>query len=205
MKNKFNELEKLYGQKDVKDCVNIANKLYKNILGIGETLFNLLWYLERSKKYKQYDGYDKIGFNVFIYEVCNIPYNRYRQIAYAYNWFPKESKEFGPNVIQEIRDKVGSTKIPVVLKEIKKKTKNVSDPEKLRAIQHETIKLHTIKKPSKAQVDTKIYWKNKYEDLWKKYKLLEKENDEFRKQLAKQRAPMEQFFKLKETFNEMTV
>jgi len=199
MKAKLEALKKVYDKKKVHECVKIAKSFNDEMIEKGEQLVRLLWYLEKTNRYKEYDGYEKIGFSVFVDEVCAIAYNRYRQLIYAYNWYPQESKEFGPQVIQSIRSKVGVAALPKVLKEIKQKTAKIDDPLKKREIVYETIKKYEPKRVKKDESgDTKAYWRNKHNELLEKYRLLEKETNELRAQLARQRVPLETFLKVRE-------
>jgi len=205
MQFKIEELKKRYDKKSVGQCVAEAKSLNEKMIQRGEELVSLLWYLEKTKRFREYKGYEKIAFNVFVFEVCHIPYNRYRQLAYAYNWYPVESREYGPQTIQRIRSKVGVVKIPKVLGEIKKKVSKITAPEKKREAIEQVIKKYAPPKKTIPSTDTKAYWKSKYEELLEKYKFLEKENDEMRKQLARQRVPLENFMKIRNLIQEDSV
>jgi hypothetical protein len=193
-------LKKEYDGKGIDECVTLAKKFNEDMIQRGEQLIGILFYLERTKRFREYDGYQKLSFGVFVDEVCNIKYNRYRQLAYAYNWYPAESREYGPHTIQTIRQAVGVVKVPKVLGEIKTKLNTVKTPDKKREVITEVIRKHTPPQAKKVaqSVDTKSYWKAKYDDLWKKYKMLEKECDELRAQVERQKAPIENFLKIRE-------
>lgn len=119
-----------YDKKPITECVGLVKKFNDEMIQRGEQLVGLLWYLEKTKRYKEYDGYKKLDFKVFVWEACHITYNRYRELAYAYNWFPVEAKELGPHTIQMIRDRVGVTNMPKVLSEIKSAVSDVKNPER---------------------------------------------------------------------------
>jgi len=192
-------LKKEYDGKKIDECVTLAKTFNSDMIERGEKLIGVLWYLEKTKRFREYDGYQKLSFGVFVDEVCNIPYNRYRQLAFAYNWYPVESREYGPQTIQTIRQAVGVAKVPKVLSEIKTKLADVKVLEKKREVINNVIKKHTP--PSKVvsqSVDTKSYWKGKYDDLWKKYKLLEKECEELQAQVERQKVPIESLMKIRE-------
>jgi len=198
MQFKIEELKKQYDGKSIVECVTEAKTLNEGMIKQGEELVGLLWYLEKTKRFHDYEGYAKIAFKVFVFEICHIPYNRYRQLAYAYNWYPVESREYGPQTIQAIRSSVGVVKIPKVLGEIKKKVSNITAPDKRREAIAEVIKKYTPPKKVVPATDTKSYWKRKYEELFDKYKLLEKENGEMREQLSRQRVPLENLQKVRD-------
>jgi hypothetical protein len=192
-------LKKEYDGKKIDECVTLAKTFNSDMIERGEKLIGVLWYLEKTKRFREYDGYQKLSFGVFVDEVCNIPYNRYRQLAFAYNWYPVESREYGPQTIQTIRQAVGVAKVPKVLSEIKAKLTDVKVLEKKREVINNVIKKHTPPSKTVSQsVDTKSYWKGKYDDLWKKYKLLEKECDELRAQVERQKVPIESLMKIRE-------
>jgi hypothetical protein len=206
MKEKLDKLKKQYDGKSVSQCVKIAKNLNTKMIEQGEKLVDLLWYLEKTKRFKEFAGYEKMAFADFISEVCLIPYNRYKQIAWAYNWYSKESREYGPQTIQKIREAVGVTKVPAVLKEIKTKL-NTAKPKavvKKREIVSDIIKSHTPKKVTN-QTDTKAYWKkeaHRWERIAKNHvdeiRELTKEINELKSQLAKNRVPLEAFHQVRE-------
>lgn len=205
MQYDLKQLEKQYKEKPIQDCVELAKQWNEEIVKRGEELVGLLWYLEKSKRYHEWDGYKKLPFKVFVWEVCHIPYNRYRELAYAYNWYPVEARELGPTTIQTIRNKVGVVKMPQVLSEIKATAAKIKNPEKKREAISQVIEKHAPKpKPKTSPMeDSKAYWKKKYDDLMVKYKALEKENDELRERLAKQEGPVKAFLAMKEAVEPM--
>jgi len=193
---KLEKLKKNYDDKNISQCIDLAKKFNQQMIEHGEKLVGLLWYLEKTKRYKEYEGYEQLGFDVFISEICYIPYNRYRQIAYAYNWYPKESKEFGPDVIQQVKQAVGVAKTPEILDEIEKKISSIKKPIKRRKIISDIIQKYKPKRY--VSNDTKSYWKkeaenwkSKYEKAWDEIRTLQKENNELKEQLMKQRLPIE--------------
>lgn len=198
MKYDDEEFKKKYGGKKVEELVKLAKNFNDQMIQNGEELVGLLWYLEKKKRFREYKGYEKLDFKVFLFEICHIPYNRYRQLVYAYNWYPVESREYGPQTIQTIREKVGSTKIPKILAEIKKNVSKAKTPDKRREAISDIIKKHTPPKKVVPATDTKSYWRRKYDELLDKYKMLEKENNEMRAQLAKQRVPLENLQKVRD-------
>ena len=206
MQYDMKKLEKEYKEKSVEECVVLAKKFNEEMVQRGEQLIGLLWYLEKSKRYQEFEGYKQIGFGVFVYETCHITYNRYRELVYAYNWYPKESRELGPQTIQAIRSKVGVTKIPKVLKEIKATAARTKDPLKKRAAINAVIEKHTVSNPKRAKTieDTKGYWKRKYDALFEKTRMLEKENQELRAQIERQKAPITTFLAIKDKILQQT-
>jgi len=193
-------MKKKYDERKIGDCVDLAKTLNTEMIERGEELVGLLWYLEKTKRYQEYDGYNKQVFKEFVWEICKIPYNRYRELAYAYNWFPEESRDFGPTLIQTIRSKVGVTKIPQVLREMKAKASEITDPAKKREAIYKIIDKYTPKvEPNKtAPEDTKAYWRQKHDDLLTRYKALERENEKLRAQIHRQKAPVKAFLAMKE-------
>jgi len=119
-----------------------------------------LWYLEKSRRYQEYDGYKQIPFKSFVWEVCHIPYNRYKSLLLAYNWFPKESEMLGPHVVQAVKAKVGMQNLPKVLKEITKEVGNLSNTGNQREKIYQVIARHTPAKKEISNTETKTYWKN---------------------------------------------
>lgn len=206
MQYDLTEMKKRYGNLTAEEAVELVKKLNDDMISRGEELVGLLWYLEKSGLYKQYNGYKKLPFKVFVWEACHIPYNRYRELAYAYNWFPVEAREIGPTVIQTVRNKVGVVKIPMVLGEIKKAIVNIKDPGKRREAMFNVIAKHipASKKRVKASEDTKAYWRKKYEDehalRLKEKAAFEKEISELEARLAKQEGPVRLYLAMKDAY-----
>lgn len=199
MRYDIKKLKSQYDGKKIGDCVNEVKNLYLKMTEFGEQLVGLLWYLEKTKRYREYDGYKKLEFKIFVNEVCHITYNRYRELAYAYNWYPDESRKYGPQTIQYIRDKVGVIGVPKVLREIDAKTNKIKDPIKRREAVFNIIEKHSPPKTAKAHEDTKGYWKNKYEKLLADFKALQKENNELQAQIERQKPAVSAFMKMQDT------
>jgi hypothetical protein len=183
-----------YDKKPITECVGLVKKFNDEMIQRGEQLVGLLWYLEKTKRYKEYDGYKKLDFKVFVWEACHITYNRYRELAYAYNWFPVEAKELGPHTIQMIRDRVGVTNMPKVLSEIKSAVSDVKNPEKKREVIGKVVDKHSPPKTKAKGNDNKAYWKAKFEAK-------EKECIGLKKEI---KAYVEQIKRLKETVTRLT-
>jgi hypothetical protein len=205
MKFDIKQMKKQYDGKPVKDCIDLVKKFNAEMIQRGEELVSLLYYLEKTKRFREDPTYKKLDFKVFVWEACHISYNRYRELAFAYNWFPEESRELGPTTIQTARTKVGVSKLPQVLSEIKATTSKIKNPEKKREAVNRVIEKHAPKPTTTATTDTKAYWKQKCAGLEKRLqavseenKALKKENADLRAQLDRQKAPVEAFLKVRE-------
>jgi len=145
------------------------------------------------------EGYKKLGFDVFIDEICNIRYNRYRQLAYAYNWYPKECYEFGPQTIQSILEKkISRAEIPQVIAEIKGSVAKVKSPEKRRIAINQVIEKHMPPKKETSGEDTKAYWRQKAVELEAIIRKKDKIIAELQAQLDRQKPRIEALNTLKE-------
>jgi len=193
-------LKNLYGPKSIDECIGLAKDFNAKTMEHNELLVELLWYLHKTNRFKDYNGYDKHDFSVFIYETFNISYSRYLELKWALHWYPQDSRDLGVHTITEIKNKTKSTvKIPRVIKEIKSELKKIKDPGKKRAVISGVIEKHTPPPVKTADTtDTKAYWKRKYDELWKKYKLVEKENQELRDQVTRLKVTGERYVKVRE-------
>jgi len=199
MQYDLKKLNKQYKQKPITECIDLAKKWNEELIQSGEKLVGLLWYLEKSKKFREYDGYDKLSFRDFVWEVVHISYNRYRELAYAYNWYPQESRELGPQTIQAIRSKVGVTKIPQVLSEIKAAVAELKEPAKIRQTITGILDKHSPPKPKKkGGENTAAHWRHKYEKLYADYQSLLAENKELHAQIERQKGPIAAFLKIQD-------
>ena len=191
-----------HDKQPVTECVDIIKRLKGEMDRRGEELVGLLWYLEKTKRWQEHEGYKKLSFNVFVSEVCAMTYNQYRQLAYAYNWYPEEAREFGPKVVQAVRSRVGVLKMPKVLGEIKQKASAISDPLKKREAIYQVIERHSPKTEPKDNKEVED-WERKYNNLLVRYKALEKENEKLREQLERQKGPVKAFLAMKEAAKPM--
>lgn len=174
---------------------------YKKMNNNAKQVMNDLHYLETTKRYKEYSGYQKQEFKVFLWEVCHIPYNRYRELWSAFQFFPKESKLFGPHVVQTVKQAVGATKTPTVLKEIKAEfTRTNKIP--TRKFINQTIEKHAPPKKEKDTGDTKAYWRNRALSLEKKLSEARKEIAQLKAQLEKNKPFVEAYLALQPIFEQ---
>lgn len=193
------ELRKEYDKEKIGDFVESVKSINAGVIDRGKELIKRLWYLEKTKRYREFDDYGKASFKDFLWEICHIPYNRYYELRYAYHWFPKEAEKYGPQTIQKVKTRVGVVKLPETLRKIGKaliRVKGGFEREKINEVidQIAPVKTQSLKSDSKA------HWKNvadqyrmKYETLLKSHRLLEKENKKLKEQLERQRTPIETF------------
>jgi len=191
--------------KEKQEAVNVIVKRiiksYKGMNNNAKQAMNDLYYLESTKRYKEYDGYKKQEFKVFLWEVCHIPYNRYRELWSAFQFFPKESEIFGPHVVQKVKQAVGATKTPTVLKQIKVEYDRIKKIPGRKVINH-IIEKHSPPKKETDPGDTKIYWRNQSHSFEKKWKAAEKTIVELRLQLNRNKPFIEAYLAAKASFQE---
>ena len=199
MQYDLKELKKTYDPKPINDLVNQVKQINGEMVERGESLIKMLFYLEKTNRYQEFDGYKKLSFDAFLWEVCHIPMNRYRMLSWAYNWYPEESRQLGPHVVQTVRERVGVTQTPKVLAEIQTAIGKGKDKAKEREAINKI--LDRVAPPKKAKtdgVDSKGYWKAKYYDLEKRYKALVEENKALSAQLERQKGSVAAFLAVKE-------
>lgn len=191
--------------KEKQEQVNVIVKRiingYKQMNNNAKQVMNDLHYLESTKRYKEHDGYQKQEFKVFLWEVCHIPYNRYRELWSAFQFFPEESEIFGPHVVQTVKEAVGANKTPKVLKEIKGEYDRIKKIPTRQFI-NKTIEKHAPPKKEKDTGDTKIYWRNCALSFEKKWKAAEKKVVELRLQLEKNKPFLRMYLEAKSIFQE---
>ena len=174
---------------------------YKKMNSNAKQVMNDLHYLETTKRYKEYNGYQKQEFKVFLWEVCHIPYNRYRELWSAFQFFPKESNLFGPHVVQTVKQAVGATQTPTVLKEIKAeytRTKKIPT----RKFISQTIEKYAPPKKDNNTGDTKAYWRNRALMFEKKLSEARKEIIQLKAQLEKNKPFVEAYLTARPIFSE---
>ena len=79
MQFEFKQMEKKYGQKTVKQCVKLVKTLNEEMISRGEELVGLLFYLEKSKRYQEYEGYKKLSFKTFVWEISRDSFSSFRK------------------------------------------------------------------------------------------------------------------------------
>jgi len=202
------EWTKIYGPKTIETIVEQVKALDKQIVEKGKELIELLWGLERTKRWKEYPGYKDLEFKVFLDEICWIKYNRYNELRYAYQWFPEEVQRYGPHIIQAIKQRVGVVNLPRVLKKL-----NTMFPQVETGKQREKLNMYidTIapKKKSRTGGDTKAYWRQQAQEY--KARLedalveLRKKNQriaELQAQVNRQKEPIKRYAAIRELINQ---
>jgi hypothetical protein len=70
-----------------------------------------LYYLERTKRYKENPIYTKSSFEIYINNLFNLRYSTYKKERFAFISFPDLAKKWGPGLIDKIRHKCGAGKV----------------------------------------------------------------------------------------------
>jgi len=192
-------------KKEKKEKVDVIVKRiisgYKEVNSNLNQVMSDLHYLEKTNRYREYGGYQKQEFKVFLWEVCHIPYNRYRELWSAFQFFPKESEMFGPHVVQTVKQAVGAGKTPKVLKEIKGEYDRIKKIPTRQFI-NQTIEKYAPPQKGKDTDDTKAYWRDRALSFEKKWKAAEKELADLRVQLERNKPFVEAYLTARPIFQE---
>jgi len=157
-----------YNAESIQAIIKKVKALDKNIIATGKELIWLLWGLERTKRWKEYQGYKQLAFKIFLDEICWIKYYRYNELRYAYQWFPLEAEKYGPHTIQAIKERVGVAKLPKVLAKLTTLVPSVQTG-KQREELNKYINAIAPKKQRQDGADTKAYWRQQAEEYKTKW------------------------------------
>ena len=91
-------------------------------------IFKDLWELEQRNRYMEYEGFKRLTFKDFLWENFHVSYNHYRDVAWAWNWYPQYCVEYGSIVVIKVREKVGAAHVKEVFERIEKKVKKLKTP-----------------------------------------------------------------------------
>ncbi|MFH0957713.1 MAG: hypothetical protein V1897_03330 [Pseudomonadota bacterium] len=191
-------LKKEYDSQPINELVNQVKQFNAEMISRGEELIKRLFYLDKTGRYQEFDGYKKLSFDAFLWEVCHIPKNRYTMLSWAYNWYPEESRKLGPHVVQTVRERVGVSQVPKVLEEITLAVGKLKDKSKERETINKVLEKFPPVKKQKDVTDSKVYWKAKYFELEKKYKALLDENKVLTAQVERQKDSVAAYLEIKD-------
>lgn len=142
-------LKTIYDDQPIGDIQNRCSN-YKAISNDNRKDFILcLYYLERTKRFKENKVYEKASFEKYISDCFNLRYTTYNKERMAFIAHPQAASKWGAGLVERIRRECGAGKINDVVLEIES-TENVTHA-KIDKIIEKSAKA----KPEKPAVDTK--------------------------------------------------
>lgn len=121
-------LEELKAKYDTEQISEIELSCQNNIKSIGENRKEFilkLYYLERTKRFKENKIYANSSFSIYINNVFNLRYSTYNKERFAYIAFPELTIKYGSGLVNKVKQKCGIDKIATVF-DLINKTVNVN-------------------------------------------------------------------------------
>ena len=166
--NLLDQLKEKLGNKPINTIVNEAKKFQTDSSNARKEFIMMLFYLQKTYRYREYKTYQKETFETFIKNVFNLNKTAYFDERYAFTQFPEETKEFGPGLVNKVKKKCGGAlAVPKVFQEIKEKQATRKKPLKLKDMEEiiekrtKTVPKEKTSKPSYKELENEIILLNK--------------------------------------------
>ena len=181
-------LRKHYDEKPIEELEDLASNATTAWFENGILFINMMFYLERTRRYKENKRFAKSTFEEYIRIRHGLQPKKYYRDRLAYVNYPQETKEYGVGFVEKVKRKCGVLNFPKVVKDIKKAEKN-KEPLVQQEI-NEIIEKHSTEKPP---ADTLPAWVLRKENDALRLALIESEK--VRKEQAIQIAKMKKTLK----------
>lgn len=175
----FDELKAKYDKMTLASIQGEITRNYSTSSHIMRDAILALWYLERTKRFKEDPAYKTSTFEVYAADVYGIQSAQYHMLRKAYINFPDECATYGPGVVAKIIRKAGPVRAKSVLSEIK-----AEDDKRVSRIKAEKVD-EIIHKHVPVITRTHIDWRARYEFEHQLRVNLERENDELKRQVER--------------------
>lgn len=190
----FEEIKKAYDymkieglEESICDVRDLRERTHK-------TLITVLYYLERTKRYKENKAFAKSSFAVYLRDRFNISESEYRRSRMAYVSFPDEAEKHGVGFVSRVVSRCSAADAPKVFKSIdklqkdRKTTVTINDREDilaLHAAQHriQASRIKAVKKQNADKPRTEAQ-PIPYSELVRRNAELEKENASLRSEIS---------------------
>jgi len=115
------ELKAEYDSKSITEIEQEAKKTQGKAKEIHAEFIEILFYMERTGRYKENALYKNTGFPQYIEFQFGIRWATYHETRLALGNFPDFSKKYSPALVTSIKSKCGAKKTPAVIKQIEAK------------------------------------------------------------------------------------
>jgi len=141
-------LKKHYDGKAIEELEDIASNATTAWFENGILFINMMFYLERTKRYKENKRFAKSTFEEYIRIRHGLQPKKYYRDRLAYVNYPEETREYGVGFVEKVKRKCGVLNFPKVVKDIKKAETN-KEPLIQQEI-NDIIEKHSTEKPPAA-------------------------------------------------------
>ncbi len=138
-------LKKHYDEKPIEELEDLASNATTAWFENGILFINMMFYLERTKRYKENKRFAKSTFEEYIRIRHGLQPKKYYRDRLAYVNYPEETREYGVGFVEKVKNKCGVLNFPKVVKDIKKAEKN-KEPLVQQEI-NDIIEKHSTVKP----------------------------------------------------------
>lgn len=148
------QLKKQYNPKPIKEIENEAKKSQAQAKQLQEKMIEILFYLERTQRFKENPVYQKSTFREYLSFEFGMRFSTYHETRLALINFPELSKKYSPQLYRAIKTKCGADEVPRVVEEIKEEEKKKAKVKKAGKLPREAIQeiIDRHKKPAPPPV-----------------------------------------------------
>lgn len=200
----FSVLKAKFDKEKIEDLIKYAVNYVSDMRTAQKSAIDVLWYLERTGRYKEYPGYEKADFRQFILDVIQMSPKQYHGARIGYYNYPEETAKYGVGVVTKIRKVCGDKAVKGVFKEIKAAESKRKTPLPVEQV-HAIIEQHKLppKAPktgviTKKVADEAVNWEAKYHAEHKLYMQAVERIKELEGQLERAQAAIKRYAALKE-------
>lgn len=147
------QLKTAYDKKKVGEIEKEAKSIQSKSKEFYVTFLELMFYLERTGRYKENPVYKKSRFEQYISFQFGITHSTYMDHRKAYNLFPELSLRYSPSMYASAVKKCGSKKVATVFKEVEAKEQELKRPVRVDEIKQIIHKHQKRIKPMAPRVD----------------------------------------------------
>jgi predicted RNase H-like nuclease (RuvC/YqgF family) len=177
-------LESILNPLSIEDVMAKADAAKDKYVTAQKEFYELLMYLDQTKRYKELKAYRNASFDVFLRNRYNMTWKTYSETRVVLFEFEEEAEKHGAGFVRSTIKKAGKLKAKEALKEVdeaqtkRKKPLKVSDKQKI--VEKYTLpKSPTATKREQPRTD----WEFAFKQEHKRAAAMQSERDEFKQQV----------------------
>jgi len=115
---RLKELKARYDNESIQEIILKAQASIKGMRAHHKASIDILYYLERTGRWREYPGHEKATFVTFLSTTMQMSPKAYYGAKLGYYNYQEATEKYGAGIISEIRSKCGADKVTEVLKAI---------------------------------------------------------------------------------------
>lgn len=121
----LDDLKKKYDSAAIGEIETKCEKFSRNAASNRKDLILTLYYLERTRRFRENPVYKSASFKVYLMDKHNLREWTYNKERFAFIAHPEAAAKWGPGLVSKIQTECGADKVPDVVKKIEE-TKGVN-------------------------------------------------------------------------------